>query len=313
MADVYHLLAFPWEISCLWEAANMAILQPIFGPYTFWSHSAGTLLSCAWNLYHPLLPTPPCALRSFFAAERRGLKMSWREAVWRWIWCGSTCAHSAFTSPLVLWVSSPLVWLLGLKSYLPLACPCTHLAFLGRSSSSQHTEKMLKLPLQFDRRTKAFLKGGKNMTATLHLLWEDHELFLWMHSSLLDQNSVSCMSFSWGDLASICPCLSTITVFLSSDHFLLFLADHYMQVLACKHDCVRELATRSGRISPIENFLPLHYDYLQFAYYRGKGCLYVPHNVAGFCYILYTFELLHVEIRIFPHVCATVIQWHGLK
>ncbi|XP_031975674.1 prolyl 3-hydroxylase 2 isoform X1 [Corvus moneduloides] len=45
-------------------------------------------------------------------------------------------------------------------------------------------------------------------------------------------------------------------------------ADHYMQVLACKHDCVRELATRSGRISPIENFLPLHYDYLQFAYYR---------------------------------------------
>uniref|UniRef100_A0A8C9L7Z8 procollagen-proline 3-dioxygenase n=1 Tax=Pavo cristatus TaxID=9049 RepID=A0A8C9L7Z8_PAVCR len=46
------------------------------------------------------------------------------------------------------------------------------------------------------------------------------------------------------------------------------IADHYMQVLACKHDCIRELATRSGRISPIENFLPLHYDYLQFAYYR---------------------------------------------
>uniref|UniRef100_A0A8C4P5U9 procollagen-proline 3-dioxygenase n=1 Tax=Dromaius novaehollandiae TaxID=8790 RepID=A0A8C4P5U9_DRONO len=46
------------------------------------------------------------------------------------------------------------------------------------------------------------------------------------------------------------------------------IADHYMQVLMCKHDCVRELATRSGRISPIENFLPLHYDYLQFAYYR---------------------------------------------
>uniref|UniRef100_U3JY60 procollagen-proline 3-dioxygenase n=1 Tax=Ficedula albicollis TaxID=59894 RepID=U3JY60_FICAL len=46
------------------------------------------------------------------------------------------------------------------------------------------------------------------------------------------------------------------------------IADHYLQVLACKHDCVRELATRSGRISPIDNFLPLHYDYLQFAYYR---------------------------------------------
>uniref|UniRef100_A0A7M4F3B0 procollagen-proline 3-dioxygenase n=1 Tax=Crocodylus porosus TaxID=8502 RepID=A0A7M4F3B0_CROPO len=45
-------------------------------------------------------------------------------------------------------------------------------------------------------------------------------------------------------------------------------AEHYLQVLACKQDCVRDLATRPGRISPIENFLPLHYDYLQFAYYR---------------------------------------------
>lgn len=85
----------------------------------------------------------------------------------------------------------------------------------------------------------------------------------------------------WGDLTSVCPHLGTITILLSSDHLLLFLADHYMQVLACKHDCVRELATRSGRISPIENFLPLHYDYLQFAYYRGKGCSSVPHSACG--------------------------------
>ncbi|XP_023556699.1 prolyl 3-hydroxylase 2 [Octodon degus] len=46
------------------------------------------------------------------------------------------------------------------------------------------------------------------------------------------------------------------------------IADHYMQVLVCQHECVRELATRPGRLSPFENFLPLHYDYLQFAYYR---------------------------------------------
>ncbi|KAH0506412.1 Prolyl 3-hydroxylase 2 [Microtus ochrogaster] len=46
------------------------------------------------------------------------------------------------------------------------------------------------------------------------------------------------------------------------------IADHYMQVLVCQHECVRELATRPGRLSSIENFLPLHYDYLQFAYYR---------------------------------------------
>uniref|UniRef100_A0A8D0GYU2 Prolyl 3-hydroxylase 2 n=1 Tax=Sphenodon punctatus TaxID=8508 RepID=A0A8D0GYU2_SPHPU len=46
------------------------------------------------------------------------------------------------------------------------------------------------------------------------------------------------------------------------------IADHYMQVLLCQHECVRELATRPGRLSPIDNYLPLHYDYLQFAYYQ---------------------------------------------
>ncbi|XP_056421407.1 prolyl 3-hydroxylase 2 isoform X1 [Hyla sarda] len=46
------------------------------------------------------------------------------------------------------------------------------------------------------------------------------------------------------------------------------IADHYMQVLVCEHECVRDLSTRPGRLSPIENFLPLHYDFLQFSYYR---------------------------------------------
>uniref|UniRef100_A0A8C5MMM8 Prolyl 3-hydroxylase 2 n=1 Tax=Leptobrachium leishanense TaxID=445787 RepID=A0A8C5MMM8_9ANUR len=46
------------------------------------------------------------------------------------------------------------------------------------------------------------------------------------------------------------------------------IADHYIQILVCEHECIRELATRPGRLSPIENFLPLHYDFLQFSYYR---------------------------------------------
>lgn len=58
------------------------------------------------------------------------------------------------------------------------------------------------------------------------------------------------------------------------------LPDHYMQVLVCQHECVRELATRPGRLSPIENFLPLHYDYLQFAYYRGKAWI-IPKTFEG--------------------------------
>ncbi|XP_051551270.1 prolyl 3-hydroxylase 2-like [Myxocyprinus asiaticus] len=46
------------------------------------------------------------------------------------------------------------------------------------------------------------------------------------------------------------------------------ISDHYTQVLHCKHECVRDLATRPGRLSPMENYLPLHYDYLQFSYFQ---------------------------------------------
>ncbi|XP_066503478.1 prolyl 3-hydroxylase 2 [Hoplias malabaricus] len=46
------------------------------------------------------------------------------------------------------------------------------------------------------------------------------------------------------------------------------ISDHYTQVLHCQHECVRDLATRPGRLSPMENYLPLHYDYLQFAYFQ---------------------------------------------
>ncbi|XP_015255262.1 PREDICTED: prolyl 3-hydroxylase 2 [Cyprinodon variegatus] len=45
-------------------------------------------------------------------------------------------------------------------------------------------------------------------------------------------------------------------------------SDHFTQVLHCEHECVRDLATRPGRLSPMENYLPLHYDYLQFAYFK---------------------------------------------
>lgn len=52
--------------------------------------------------------------------------------------------------------------------------------------------------------------------------------------------------------------------------FFFFVADHFTQMLHCEHECVRDLATRPGRLSPMENYLPLHYDYLQFAYFQGK-------------------------------------------
>ncbi|KAI1889284.1 hypothetical protein AGOR_G00177580 [Albula goreensis] len=46
------------------------------------------------------------------------------------------------------------------------------------------------------------------------------------------------------------------------------ISDHFTRVLHCEHECVRDLATRPGRLSPMENYLPLHYDYLQFAYFK---------------------------------------------
>ncbi|XP_051874456.1 prolyl 3-hydroxylase 2 [Pristis pectinata] len=51
-------------------------------------------------------------------------------------------------------------------------------------------------------------------------------------------------------------------------HLYEIIADHYLQVLLCEHDCVRELSTRAGRLSPIGNYLPMHYDFLQYSYYR---------------------------------------------
>lgn len=52
-----------------------------------------------------------------------------------------------------------------------------------------------------------------------------------------------------------------------------FLSDHYVQVLSCKQNCVTELASHPGREKPFEDFLPSHYDYLQFAYYNSKASL----------------------------------------
>uniref|UniRef100_H2ZT83 procollagen-proline 3-dioxygenase n=1 Tax=Latimeria chalumnae TaxID=7897 RepID=H2ZT83_LATCH len=46
------------------------------------------------------------------------------------------------------------------------------------------------------------------------------------------------------------------------------ITDHYMQVLNCKQNCVLELASRPGQSTPIEDFLPAHLNYLQFAYYN---------------------------------------------
>ncbi|XP_021389426.1 prolyl 3-hydroxylase 1 isoform X1 [Lonchura striata] len=47
------------------------------------------------------------------------------------------------------------------------------------------------------------------------------------------------------------------------------ITDHSMQVLSCKQGCVTELASQPGQEKPLENFLPSHFNYLQFAYYNN--------------------------------------------
>ncbi|CAL8340439.1 unnamed protein product [Lota lota] len=46
--------------------------------------------------------------------------------------------------------------------------------------------------------------------------------------------------------------------------------DHYMQVLSCKQRCSVELATTAGIPKPFEDFLPAHFNYLQFSYYNSE-------------------------------------------
>lgn len=145
MANIYHVLVILWGVPHLWEAANRDFCCPDLHLRPF----RLALLGCAENLHQPLLAKPPRALRSFLAAGKERIKMSWRKGVWSWISCGSTCGHLVFTPLLALWVC-----LLGLKCYLPPAVP-------ARRSSSWHTKEMLKLPLQLREGGRRFLKGAK--------------------------------------------------------------------------------------------------------------------------------------------------------
>ncbi|XP_038629555.1 prolyl 3-hydroxylase 1-like isoform X2 [Scyliorhinus canicula] len=46
------------------------------------------------------------------------------------------------------------------------------------------------------------------------------------------------------------------------------ISDHYVQVLGCSQDCVRELATKPGSGKTHKNFLPSHFYLLQSAYHK---------------------------------------------
>ncbi|KAL8202775.1 UNVERIFIED_CONTAM: hypothetical protein K2H54_025138 [Gekko kuhli] len=52
------------------------------------------------------------------------------------------------------------------------------------------------------------------------------------------------------------------------------IAAHYIQVLKCRQKCVLDISTKPGRVSSVEDFIPSHFDLLQFAYDQvGKQAL----------------------------------------
>ncbi|XP_072308117.1 prolyl 3-hydroxylase 1 [Eucyclogobius newberryi] len=49
------------------------------------------------------------------------------------------------------------------------------------------------------------------------------------------------------------------------------MTDHYTQVLNCKQRCSVELSSNAGMEKPFEDFLPSHFNYLQFSYYNSES------------------------------------------
>ena len=47
------------------------------------------------------------------------------------------------------------------------------------------------------------------------------------------------------------------------------IVDDYRRLLQCKSKCEKTLSTMYG--TPRENYLREHYNYLQYAYYKGMG------------------------------------------
>ncbi|XP_068598640.1 prolyl 3-hydroxylase 1 [Brachionichthys hirsutus] len=63
------------------------------------------------------------------------------------------------------------------------------------------------------------------------------------------------------------------------------ITDHYLQVLNCQQHCAVELASNAGKDKPFEDFLPSHFNYLQFSYYNSEK--YEPAIECANTYLLF--------------------------
>ncbi|XP_057702029.1 prolyl 3-hydroxylase 1 isoform X1 [Corythoichthys intestinalis] len=84
------------------------------------------------------------------------------------------------------------------------------------------------------------------------------------------------------------------------------MTDHYIQVLNCKQRCSVELAYISaGSDKPFEDFLPSHFNYLQFSYYNSE-------NYALAIECAKTYLLFHPDDEVMKQNLAYYSATHGL-
>uniref|UniRef100_A0A8C4U487 procollagen-proline 3-dioxygenase n=1 Tax=Falco tinnunculus TaxID=100819 RepID=A0A8C4U487_FALTI len=72
---------------------------------------------------------------------------------------------------------------------------------------------------------------------------------------------------------------------------------HYIQVLKCRQQCVLEIATKPGRISATEDFIPSHLDLLQFAYDQVGNQTLAAECAASYLLFYPTDELMLEKMR----------------
>ena len=58
---------------------------------------------------------------------------------------------------------------------------------------------------------------------------------------------------------------------------LILISDHYISTLHCKQACPKKLDYVSGEFK--DDYLAEHYNYLQYAYYKGKLLLFYINTV----------------------------------
>ncbi|XP_008497390.2 prolyl 3-hydroxylase 3 [Calypte anna] len=75
------------------------------------------------------------------------------------------------------------------------------------------------------------------------------------------------------------------------------IAAHYVQVLKCRQQCVLEIATKPGRISATEDFIPSHLDLLQFAYDQVGNQTLAAECVASYLLFYPTDELMLEKMK----------------